>query len=189
MTSATETGTLTGWLRAHDRGEEGALGGLLERVYEDLRQQARHRLRRRSAAGLDSRALVHETYLKLSAGGAGGWRDRGHFRAAFSQAMRHILVDAARRRLTDKRGAGRGEETLTEALVAGAKRAEEVLTIDRALEWLRGLDERLAQVVELRFFAGFTETETAEALGVSVRTVHRDWLRARGWLRRHLDGE
>jgi RNA polymerase sigma factor (TIGR02999 family) len=189
MSSKTDTGTLTELLRAHDQGQEGALAGLLERVYDDLRRQARYKLRRRSAAGLDSRALVHETFLKLSAGGAGGWRDSGHFRAAFAQAMRHILVDAARRRLTGKRGAGQVDETLTEALVCGAARAEELLAIDRALDWLRRLDERLARVVELRFFAGFTEAEAAEALEISERTVHRDWLRARGWLRRYLEGE
>lgn len=177
---------LTEILEAHARGEAGAFDRLLTRVYDDFRRLARRKLWDRPAQTLDSRALVHETYLRLAAQGPAAWRDGGHFRAAFSQAMRHILVDAARRRLSAKRGGGRLGETLTESLLAEEAHAERLLAVDQALDWLRRLDERLADVVECRFFAGMTEVETAECLGVSARTVHRDWLRARGWLRFRL---
>ncbi len=183
------TGTntaLTEILEAHARGETGAFDRLLTRVYEDFRRRAHFKLRDRPAQTLDSRALVHETYLRLAAQGPAAWRDGGHFRAAFSQAMRHILVDAARRRLAARRGGGRRDETLTDSLSAEDAHAERLLAVDQVLARLRRLDERLAEVVECRFFAGMTETETAECLGVSARTVHRDWLRARGWLRLHL---
>lgn len=183
------TGTdtaLTEILEAHARGETGAFDRLLTRIYDDFRRLAHRKLRGRPAQTLDSRDLVHETYLRLAAQSRAVWRDGEHFRAAFSQAMRHILVEAARRRLSAKRGGGQVGETLTESLAAEDAHAERLLAVDQALGRLRQLDERLAAVVECRFFAGMTETETAECLGVSARTVHRDWLRARGWLRLHL---
>ncbi|MCB1033079.1 MAG: sigma-70 family RNA polymerase sigma factor, partial [Acidobacteria bacterium] len=135
---------------------------------------------------LNTTALVHEAYVKLVQQKNAAWNDRAHFLAASAKAMRHILVDAARRRLTQKQGAGKKPKTLDEALVAKASHATEVLAVDQALEHLRSLDERMCEVVECQFFAGFSKEETAEALGISVRTVHRDWLRAKGWLRKHL---
>lgn len=180
--------TLTQLVLAHARGEEGAFDRLLAKVYDDLRRMARGRLRHRLGDDLDSRDLVHETYLRLAAQTQAGWRNGGHFRAAFAQAMRHILVDAARRRLSAKRGSGQADETLPEALLGDERQAENLLLIDQALHQLRRLDERLCRVVECRFFVGMTEPETGEALGMSSRTVHRDWLRARGWLRQFLDG-
>lgn len=187
-TSSNQETTLTRWVLAHARGEPGAFDQLLAVVYDDLRRMARYRLQRRRGGSLDSCDLVHETYLRLAAHAPSGWRSGGHFRAAFAQAMRHILVDAARRRLTAKRGAGQADGTLDETLLADHRQAENLLLVDQALERLRLLDERLCRVVECRFFTGMTEPETARALGVSERTVHRDWLRARAWLRRFLDG-
>lgn len=180
--------TLTVLVMAHARGEAGAFDRLLAWVYEDLRRMARFRLRQRQGESLDSRDLVHETFLRLAGQMPEGWRNGGHFRAAFAQAMRHILVDAARRRLSAKRGSGKPDATLPETLVGSDDQAERLLVIDQALDRLRHLDARLCRVVECRFFVGMTEPETGHALGVSERTVHRDWLRARGWLRRFLDG-
>lgn len=179
---------LTDLLQAHARGESGAFERLLAKVYDDLCRLAHFKLRERPAEVLDSRALVHETYLKLAGQTHAVWRDGGHFRAAFAQAMRHILVDAARQRLSEKRGGGKLDKTLTDALVGEERHAEKILSVNQALEQLRELDERLVWVVECRFFVGMTENETAESLGISVRTVHRDWLRARGWLRQRLGG-
>lgn len=180
-----ETAT-TELLEAHAQGEAEAFDRLLGRVYGDFRRLARLRLRDRPPQTLDSGALVHETYLRLASANRGRWQSGGHFRAAFGQAMRHVLVDAARRRLAARRGGGRRGETLGEGVLAEERHAERLLAVDQALGRLRRLDQRLARVVECRFFAGMTEGETAECLGVSSRTVHRDWLRARGWLRLHL---
>lgn len=179
--------SLTAMLRAHARGEMGAFDGLPHWLYEDLRRLARRWLRGRPPQTLDSRALVHETFLKLTRRLGSSWRDSGHFRAAFGQAMRHVLVDAARHRLSARRGGDRVETTLGEDVLADDRQAEDLLSVDHALDSLRCFDQRLARVVECRFFAGMTEEETAESLGISARTVHRDWLRARGWLRVRLD--
>lgn len=167
-------------------------GNLTAVLYKDLKRVAHFELgRRRPWETLNTTGLVHEAYIKIAQQGTlGGWRDRGHFFAAAAQAMRHILVDAARRRLSHKHGAGQRPVALDETLLGAEARtvehAEEVLAIDQALEQLRALDERLCRVVECRFFAGFSEAETAEALEVSERTVRRDWIRAKGWLRRWL---
>ena len=189
--NATET-SLTGMLDDHARGVAGADDRLLRRVYDDFRRLAHYQLLGRPPQTLDSRALVHETYLKVLARGAPRWRDGGHFRASFGRAMRHVLVDAARHRLSQKRGGGCADETLTEgrfpcSAAGPVEHAERLLEVDRALGLLRRFDERLARVVECRFFAGMTEGETAECLGVSPRTVHRDWLRARAWLRLRME--
>lgn len=157
-------------------------------LYRELKRVAHFELlRRRPFETLDTTALVHEAYLKIAQRGPQArFKDRGHFLNAAAQTMRHILVDAARRRLSRKRGGGRRAEPLAEDLVAADDHAQEVLSVDQALAQLRGLDERLCRVVECRFFAGFSEVETAEALGVSARTVRRDWIRAKGWLRQLL---
>ena len=181
-----EDRSLTELLEAHGRGEAGAFEHLLQLVYQDLRRLAHLKLRDRPNHNLDSRALVHETYLKIARRPPARWRDRAHFRAAFAQAMRHILVDAARQRLCEKRGGGRLDETLTDALVAERRHAEKILALEQVLDRLRNFDPRLLRVVECRFFVGLSETETADCLGVSVRTVHRDWQRARAWLHHRL---
>lgn len=172
---------------AHRAGDEEALDRLVALLYQDLRRLAHFELERKcSRGGLDTTALVHEAYVKLIKQRNATWNDRAHFLAASARAMRHILVDAARRRLTHKHGGGKRAELLDEALVVKESHAVEVLAVDQALEQLRALDARMCQVVECQFFAGFSKEETALALKVSVRTVHRDWLRAKGWLRKRL---
>lgn len=180
---------ITKILRAHAQGDGEAFGRLLPLIYDHLRNLARLVRARSPAGSLETTGLVHEAYLRLVDQKRPSWRDRAHFFAASAQAMRHVLVDAARRRLTAKRGGGAPEETLDDdfrLLEVSAEHAAEVLAVDRALDCLRQLDERMCRVVECLFFAGMTENEAASALGVSARTVHRDWLRARAWLKREL---
>jgi RNA polymerase sigma factor (TIGR02999 family) len=132
------------------------------------------------APSLQTTALVNETWLKLHK--VDGWNDRQHFLRAAAKAMRQVLVDSAREHFAAKRGGGVNPETLSaaERVVAGSD--DEVILVDEALARLQALDPRLAQVVECRFFAGYNEEETALALGVSDRTVRRDWLKAKAWL-------
>lgn len=166
------------------RGEEpGALDTLADALYPELRRIARAQLRRlRPGHTLDTTGLVHEAYVKMV--GFEDFADRNHFLAASARAMRHILINTARRKLTDKRGGGVLPVTLDDRDVA-ADHAPflEILSVGQALEQLHQIDERLCRVVECRFYAGMTEDETAAALGVSERTVRRDWLRARAWLK------
>lgn len=179
--------SVTQLIEAHRDGDEAALDQLVGLLYKDLQRLAHFELERlKPWETLNTTALVHEAYVKLAHQKNAGWNDRAHFLAASAKAMRHILVDAARRRLSKKKGEGKQPKTLDEALVAKASHASAVLAVDQALERMRSLDERMCQVVECQFFAGFSKDETAEALGISVRTVHRDWLRAKGWLRKHL---
>jgi RNA polymerase sigma factor (TIGR02999 family) len=131
---------------------------------------------------------VHEAYLKMMQGAALPPADRGHFFSTAARAMRQILVDRARRRNAQKRGAGAGTELLDEERVGTGASAEEILGVDRALERLEELDPRLVRLVELRFYAGLSVEETAEALAVSERTVKRDWRRARAFLFEQLSG-
>jgi RNA polymerase sigma factor (TIGR02999 family) len=153
-------------------------------VYQQLRRLA-HRALRAEADGhtLDTTALVHEAYLRLAGQREVRWHDRGHFLALASMAMRRILVDHARRHRTTKRGAGLRPVTLDRLDgVPVEARAEVFLALDEALARLAALDPRQARVIECRFFGGLTEDETADALGVSPRTVKRDWAKARSWL-------
>ncbi|MBD8526959.1 ECF-type sigma factor [Pseudomarimonas arenosa] len=159
------------------------LDALSARLYPDMRRLARAQLRRlRPGQTLDTTALVHEAYLKL--GRSAEFADRGHFLAASARAMRHILVNAARDRLAAKRGGGATDLELQEADGAGdIQPALHVLDVARAMEDLQRLDARLCRLVECRYFAGMTDQETALALGLSERSVRRDWLRARAWLK------
>jgi RNA polymerase sigma factor (TIGR02999 family) len=158
-------------------------------VYEELRRVA-HRHLEREAAGhtLSTTALVHEAYLRLRDQGSSAFNDRVHFFAMAARAMRRILVDHARRHQAAKRGSGARRVSLesVEELGAGAldveERAELFVALDEALVRLAEFDSRQAQVVELRFFGGLTEDETAEALGIGLRTAKRDWAKARSWL-------
>lgn len=164
----------------------GGLDRLVEVLYPELRRIARAQLRRlRPGQTIDTTSLVHEAYVKML--GSDEFADRNHFLAASARAMRHILVNVARRKLAAKHGGGRDPETLDGDEVSEA-RAQflEILVVGQAIERLRELDERLCRVVECRFYAGMTEEETADALEVSDRTVRRDWLRARAWLRCEL---
>jgi RNA polymerase sigma factor (TIGR02999 family) len=158
---------------------------LLPLMYEDLRRIARReRLRVRAGGTLQTTALIHEAYLKLR--NMTEFNDRAHFLRASALAMRHILVNHARDRMACKRGGGVTDVALDEAPEVGSAPDEAVVEINAALERLAGLNPRLAQVVECRFFGGYDDEETAAALGLTDRTVRRDWVKARAWLRREL---
>ncbi len=155
-------------------------------LYPELRRLAR-RERYRFGRPLDHQttSLVHEAWLKLNA--HDGWADRAHFLCAAAQAMRHILISAARARLRMKRSPAGGLTLFTERAAAVGEMPDETLVeLNKAIDRLAGIDARLASVVECRYFAGYTDSETAEALKVNERTVRRDWLKAKAWLFREL---
>ena len=156
-------------------------------AYHELRAIAHRRLAARGGGTLSTTALVHEAYLKLVDQPHSAWRDRAHFLALASLAMRHVLVDRARELHTLKRGGACRHVTLDDEQIGAESQAETVLQLDEALDRLAAWEPRLARLVECRFFGGLTETETAEALGITVRTVQRDWVKARVLLRRALD--
>ena len=157
-------------------------------VYADLRRLAHAQLRReRPDHTLGTTGLLHETYVRLVDQTRVEWRDRAHFFTAASSAMRRILVDYARRHRAARRGGNAAHFRLADDAPAVARGAE-LLALDEALERLAVLEPRLSQVVEYRYFGGLTERETAEVLGVTTRTVQRDWAKARGWLYQELTG-
>ena len=174
------------------RGAPEAMDRLLPLVYGDLRRMAHRQLAAEpSGHTLSTTALVHEAYLRLADQSRAEWADRGHFFAVAARVMRRVLVDYARRHRAERRGgAGQQRVALEDADGAGAlvaaRRADELLALDEALARLALVDERLCRVVECRFFAGLSEAETSEALGVSHRTVARDWRMARAWLHEAL---
>ena len=156
---------------------------LVTHLYSDLKRLAhRERMRVGAPPTLQTTALIHEAYLKLHRGGV--WNDRLHFLRAAAAAMRQVIVDAARARLTLKRGEGVQALELDDERVGAVSQMSDdtVVNIDDALQKLGQLNPRLAQVVECRFFAGYTEEETAQALEVTSRTVERDWVKAKAWL-------
>ena len=168
-------------------GRREALDQLLPIVYQELRVIAHRHLAHPGRAGtLVTTALVHEAYLKLVDQSNSQWRDRAHFVALASVAMRHILIDRARERASLKRGGVRQRVTLEDDTVAIDEQADSLLAIDEALDALAEVSPRLARVVECRFYGGLSEEETAEALGVTVRTIERDWAKAKLLLRRAL---
>jgi RNA polymerase sigma factor (TIGR02999 family) len=180
---------ITQLLQRHHQGDRAAFDRMVPLVYERLRIIARGQLARagrRRDRTLDTTGLVQEAYLQLVGEHGVDWQDRAHFFAVCARAMRRILVDDARRRQAAKRGGGIAALTLQPDLVAVDSQAELVLAVDRALQDLAAFNERLARVVECRYFAGLTEEETALALDSSVRTVQRDWMRARAWLLKAL---
>ena len=167
----------------------GRLDGLFPALYDELREIARRQRRReRSDHTLNTTAVVHEAYLRLAAQRCASWDDRAHFLAAAAGMMRRVLVDHARRRLAGKRGGALVAVALDDAAGAVDARDESIVARDDALGRLAAIDARLARVVECRFFGGLTEPETATALGVTERTVRRDWVKARGWLHAALGG-
>jgi RNA polymerase sigma factor (TIGR02999 family) len=174
------------------RGE--AFDRLVALVYDDLKRLARGQLRRwRPGATLDTTALAHEAYLKLAGRADLALADRQHLFRSLAQVMRRLVVDHARERRAQKRGGGFDFEPLPEeeALPPDAAMSwnpERVLGVDAALRALAAADPRAVEVVECRWFAGLTEDETATALGLSRRTVQREWLKARAWLRGRLEG-
>ncbi len=159
-----------------------------EGVYEDLREVARAQLRRNARPStLDTTALIHEAYLKLSSARGNDFTDRDHFLATAARAMRFVLIDYARSRSADKRGGRQSDEPLDDDVASEVRsEIETLLALDVALEQLAGLNPRLVRVVECRYFGGYSDLETASVLGTSVRTVRRDWSLARAKLRTEL---
>jgi RNA polymerase sigma factor (TIGR02999 family) len=169
-------------------GNQDALGRLMPLVYKELRRLAGHYLQaERIGHTLQPTALVHEAYLRLAGQDRADWQNRAHFMGVAAQLMRRILVDYARRRIADKRGGVAVKLDLDGFdLGADGPQVEEILAVDEALVRLSDLDLQQARVVELRYFAGLSVEETAEALAVSTRTVKRDWAMAMAWLRSEL---
>jgi RNA polymerase sigma factor (TIGR02999 family) len=168
-------------------GHAAVMDRLFPLVYEELRRIAHRALRQeRTAHTLGTTGLVHEAYLRLVDQTRTEYRDRAHFYGIAARALRQILVDYARRHRAAKRGAGARMLVLDEAVMATEDRAEALVALDEALTELQALDARLGQVVECRFLGGLTEEETAEVVGLTSRTVRRDWLKAKGWLHRRL---
>ena len=173
---------ITRLLRAHEAGDPTAFDRLVPLVYDELRRLP-------GGHTLNTTGLVHEAYLKLARSPGLRLNDAGHLMAVTACAMRQVLVGRARARLRVKRGAGEANVELDEArLPTSRSDAEALLDLDRALARLRGHDERLAAIFECRYFGGLSEEETAEALGLSLRTAQRGWMRARAWLRADLEG-
>ena len=171
----------------HASAEE-SLDLAVSRAYQELRLIAHRRLAGRAGgATLSTTALVNEAYLKLAEHSAAEWGDRPHFLAVASLAMRHVIVDRAREHAALKRGGVPRVVTLDEDSASADEQAEIVLQLNEALDQLAQWDARLARVVECRFFGGLTEVETAKVLGVTVRTIQRDWVKARVLLRQALE--
>lgn len=182
-------GDITALLTALRDGDRGALDRLFPLVYRELHDRAHHQLaRHRPGDTLSTTALVHEAYLKLTDSAHQTYQDRVHFFAVASRAMRQILVDYARRSMAAKRSGGHPVSMDPDA-IGDPGRAEELLALDEALAQLEGLDERLARIVELRFFGGLSVEETSDALSISPRTVKRDWRKARAFLYRTIQGD
>jgi RNA polymerase sigma factor (TIGR02999 family) len=182
------SGEVTRILSGKDRlSREEALEQLLPVVYDELRALAGARLRHeRSDHSLQATALVHEAYIRLVGWEQQSWIDRAHFYRAAAEAMRRILIDHARGRARGKRGGGRVRVDLEDANLATWDDPDDVLALDEALHRLMEQDPRAAEIVQLRFFAGLSVEETAKALELSIRTVHREWKFARTWLFRAL---
>jgi RNA polymerase sigma factor (TIGR02999 family) len=166
------------------------LTGLVPLVYRELRAIAHRQLGAPDRGmTMSTTALVNEAYLKLAGSAERSWNDRTHFLALAAIAMRQILIDRARARVALKRGGGAAHVTLDEGALASDDAPEALLALDQALERLAELAPRLARVVELRFYGGLSEQEVADVLGVTTRTVQRDWVKARMLLRRALEAE
>jgi RNA polymerase sigma factor (TIGR02999 family) len=184
ISGSTPPGEVTRLLEAAEAGDSGALDRLVPLVYEDLRRVAHRQLDREGGGHtLQTTALIHEAYLKLAGAGTVSATSRAHFLAIAARAMRQVLVDYARRRKAAKRGGGVISVTLGDEPHPADTSAEDLLALDEALEQL---DPRQRQVIECRFFGGMEEKDIAAALGVSERTVRRDWVKARAWLYQSL---
>jgi RNA polymerase sigma factor (TIGR02999 family) len=176
-------------LKSVAAGDPNADDLLWQLTYDELRRIAKAHLRRESPNHtLSATSLVHEAYMRLADQTRVQWQNRSHFFGVASQACRRVLVDHARQRLAQKRGGGAVAVTLSDHLVVTDDRTEEILAVNRALERLATVDERLCKLVEYRYFGGLSEEETAEALDLSTRTVRREWAKAKGWLVEELRG-
>jgi RNA polymerase sigma factor (TIGR02999 family) len=179
-------------LHSSRAGDRKALDELFSLTYDELKRAAHFRLGRgRAGETLNTTALVHEVYVRMVDQTRVEWADRAHFLAIASRAMRFVLIDHLRARSALKRGAAEEPVSLDSVEVeeAGAQSGSDLLALNEALERLGTLSPRLGQLVEYRFFGGLTHEEIAEVMGVSVRTVKRDWTRARTWLYEMLAGE
>jgi RNA polymerase sigma factor (TIGR02999 family) len=175
-------------LEAWSGGDEQAFDRLVPLIYDDLRRLAAWARRHEAPHDtVQTTALVHEAYIRLAGQRHATFKNRGHFFAVAATAMRRLLVDDARRRKADKRGAGQPKVPLDVALEASARQDDQILEVNDALQALRERDPDLARLVELRYFVGLSVEETAEILGVSRATVGRDWATARAFLLRELD--
>ncbi len=180
---------VTALLRAWSGGDEAALGQLLPLVEAELRRLARaYMARERIGHTLQATALVNEAFLRLVGAQHVQWQDRAHFLGISARLMRRVLVDHARARGMQKRGAGAYTVPLDENMAITPAADLNLLVLDRALEALAAVDERKCRVIEMRFFGGMTVEETAAALRVSTDTVKRDWRLAKLWLLREIDG-
>jgi RNA polymerase sigma factor (TIGR02999 family) len=169
------------------QGKPGAADALLPLVYAQLRELAAQRMRQeRTDHTLQATALVHEAYLRLVGGQPAGWASRALFFHAAAEAMRRILIEHARARAREKRGGKRDRVTLDVLDLAAAANPDEIVALEEAFARLEEQEPDIAAVVRLRFYAGLSVEEAAEALGKSVRTIHREWTYARAWLWRQL---
>jgi RNA polymerase sigma-70 factor (ECF subfamily) len=173
-------------------GDASALGELTSALYQELHRIASRQLRsERADHTLQATALVHETYMKLSDGRQSDYADQSHFLAVACRVMRQLLVDYARSRSAQKRSAGANQQLITTNLELPSDNGMELIDLielDSAMDALAAEDERLARLVEMRYFGGMTAEESAEALGISVHVVRHDLRFAQAWLRRKLDG-
>ncbi|MFW6088710.1 MAG: ECF-type sigma factor [Gemmatimonadota bacterium] len=183
-----DTGTVTQMLRRARDGDRSALDQLFELLYDELRGIARARLQGRPGdATIRTTALINEAWLRMAAQDELDFEDRSHFFACSSRVMRTVLVDHARRISADKRGGQAVRIPLQDHDLPVEQQADFLLSLDEALHRLASRAERACRVVECRYFGGMTEEETANALGISYRTVRREWVRARQWLYQALD--
>lgn len=191
MSGQPPTSTVTEMLAKARAGDSSALANVFPLIYDELHRLAQQQLRREpDGHTLSPTALVHEAYMRLIDYSRMEWNGRAHFLAVASTAMRRILVDHARGHRSMKRGGSAIRHVPIESVQLGTEeRAELLIAVDDALERLKEIDPRQAQVVECRFFGGMTEEETAEALGIGLRTAKRDWARAKSWLHREIAAE
>jgi RNA polymerase sigma factor (TIGR02999 family) len=189
MAVATQS-QLTNLLDDWKQGDPSALEKLTPLIYDELRRIA-HRYARHERNGhtLQTTALINEAYVRLAGNESPDWQNRQHFFAVTAQVMRHILIDHARRRRALKHGGDGQQVSLSEAEAMTNERAAELIALDEALEELAAFDPRKSEVVQLRYFGGLSLEETAEALGVSLMTVRRDWRAAKAWLYKKMTSD
>jgi RNA polymerase sigma factor (TIGR02999 family) len=183
MSENQSNGDITRVLESLDDQQGGASEQLLPLVYDELRRLAAARMSKEAAGQtLQPTALVHEAWMRLISGNAKVWRNRGHFFGAAAQAMRRILIERARRKMSCKRGSGAEHVCIEDVDVADRLPDERILLIDEALARLEATDQELARVVTLKFYGGLTNVEVADVLGVTERTVQNKWTFAKAWL-------
>ncbi len=178
----TDTGHITRLLHDHEAGVPDALDQLMGMVYPRLRRMARAQLRRVGSVTLDTVGLVNEAYLRMTDDMEVQWQDREHFFAVLARAMRFIVIDQLRSNQAQKRGGGVEKVTLDAELVGDLEPLDAALTVSHVIDQLSSFNPRLGKIVECRFFVGLDDREIANALGISERTVQRDWRKARAWL-------